>query len=464
LAPALRLKTEQEKSSFEFFAVYSNVQLRGFLDSPFWQREILQAAYQNEAIQHCIIALGAMHRRFHEGSNSHINEADVTDEYLQFALRQSNQAIQEIMKTSSAGPQEARPDKVTLMVCAILFSSMACLQGHQREGLLHLQSGIKMLNELDREGTEKPESHPVDVESLRSIFLGLDIQAHSIMNGDARARWESVSRTVQPKVLEPMDVESDALLAIERYFQALFSHALSFLQDTIHRSTEERDDVYHGYVRLLRRLDHGTDTLQMLCAKSTQSKSDDSQPLTALQLLQSQLEYVLRSPRQSLERKFEFVVDPTGKKLDIASHFTRMLDLASKLLPNNPKLPPVFTTASGPLQALWLIATRAPSDRLDLRKRAAALMRSCPRREGFWDGSVASSLIDQVMKIEQESTREEFGLSEDPGYDLIVPEDLRIINVALSYDEEDDRKAQINFRSGRDMAQRTPGRDTMVTW
>jgi hypothetical protein len=141
-----------------------------------------------------------------------------------------------------------------------------------------------------------------------------------------------------------------------------------------------------------------------------------------------------------------------------------MLHHASDLLPHNSKLSPVFTTASGPLQALWLIATRTPSHRLDLRKRAIGLMQDCPRREGFWDGSVASSLITEVMRLEQESAQEELGLSEDPGYDLIVPEDLRIVNVALSYDTDDDRKAKINYKSRRDLALRTPGRIQMVAW
>jgi hypothetical protein len=91
-------------------------------------------------------------------------------------------------------------------------------------------------------------------------------------------------------------------------------------------------------------------------------------------------------------------------------------------------------------------------------------MRDCPRREGFWDGSVASSLITEVMRLEQESAQEELGLSENPGYDLIVPEDLRIVNVALSYDTDDDRKAKINYKSRRDLALRTPGRIQMVSW
>jgi hypothetical protein len=63
-----------------------------------------------------------MHRRFYEGSNSHIDEADLRDEHLQFALRQSNHAIQGLMKATSPGGHANKADKVTLMTCAVSIS------------------------------------------------------------------------------------------------------------------------------------------------------------------------------------------------------------------------------------------------------------------------------------------------------------------------------------------------------
>jgi hypothetical protein len=175
LAPALRLQTPREQASFEFFTTHAVSSLRGFLDSPFWQRELLQAAHQHESIQHCIVALGAMHRRFYEGRSSHIHESELSDENLQFALRQSNQAIQGLLRSTGPGGHMASIDKVTLMTCSILFSSMACLQGHQREGMQHLRSGIRLLNEIDNEEYDRSERHPINVDSLRPILIGLDM-------------------------------------------------------------------------------------------------------------------------------------------------------------------------------------------------------------------------------------------------------------------------------------------------
>jgi hypothetical protein len=210
LAPALNLKTTQERDSFEFFTTYAVSSLRGFLDSPFWQREVLQAAHHHESIQHCIIALGAMHRRYYEGSVSHLIEADTTDQYLQFALRQSNQAIQGLLNAGHPGNRMASADKVTLMTCSVLFSSMACLQGHQKEGIQHVRSGIRLLNELDSE-EDKSDRHPINVDSLRSIFVGLDMQLRSIMTSQDAQYWEPPPRSQSPAVMQD-DLNSSSLI------------------------------------------------------------------------------------------------------------------------------------------------------------------------------------------------------------------------------------------------------------
>jgi hypothetical protein len=92
------------------------------------------------------------------------------------------------------------------------------------------------------------------------------------------------------------------------------------------------------------------------------------------------------------------------------------------------------------------------------------LMLSHPRREGFWDGLLAGQIAQEVLRIEQESTQEELGLLNMPDRDFIVPEDLRIVVVALTYDEVDNRKARVEFRNARNMANDTRGKVQYVIW
>jgi hypothetical protein len=506
LAPALDLKTTEERDSFEFFTTYAVSSLRGFLDSPFWQREVLQAAHHHESIQHCIVALGAMHRRFYEGTISRLNEADMTDQYLQFALRQSNQAIQGLLKAEGPSGRMTSADKVTLMTCSVLFSSMACLQGHQKEGTRHVRSGIRLLNELDSE-QGKVEPHPINVDSLRSILVGLDMHVRSIMTSQDARDWVPLPRSKSPAVLQDeldnpslvarhlhmqgldvqvssilnshnalefesaprskistilqgkAEVDNSSLVTIQLHLQTLINEVIAFLQATLDRLPDQSE-----YRRLLSRFDVCTVILDQLCARAVHSKGDFSQPLLALQLSHSQLEYYLRSPRGDLCDKFYFMADPHREPFDPVAHFTRMLDLATELLPQSSSLLPVFTTTMGPLAALWIIATRAPSVCTAIRKRAVRYMLSYPRREAFWDGMVAGQVAQEVLRLEQESAREELGLTATPSRDLIVPNDLRIVVVALKYDEHDNRRASIEHRSVRDMAMNRRGRMQYLSW
>lgn len=405
-----------------------------------------------------------MHRRFYEGNNSHIDEADMSDEHLQFALRQSNQAIQGLLRENGPGGRMAGADKVTLMTCSVLFNSMACLQGHQREGLLHLRSGIRMLNEMDREQKDKTERHPIDVESLRSIFIGLDMQARSIMNSAEARLWEPTPLSKENNDLQDVDLDDASLVAMQIHLQALVNRVLAFLQVTTKRAADEGEVVENEYRQLLMRFDHSTNLLERLCVKAAYSPVNVTQSLAALQLLHGQLEYYLRSPRGDLEAQFEFMKDASREPFDLAAHFTRMLDLATQLLSNSSSVSPVFTTSMGPLAALWMVATRSPSTCTALRKRAVRLMLSHPRREGFWDGLLAGQIAQEVLRIEQESTQEELGLLNMPDRDFIVPEDLRIVVVALTYDEVDNRKARVEFRNARNMANDARGKVQYVIW
>jgi hypothetical protein len=246
---------------------------------------------------------------------------------------------------------------------------------------------------------------------------------------------------------------------MQLYLQTLINEVIAFLQATLNRLPDQRD-----YQRLLSRFDTCTVLLDRLRIRADRSTGDFSQSLMALQLLHSQVEYYLRYPRRDVEEKFYFMADPDRVPFDPVAHFTRMLDLATRLLPHSSSLLPVFTTSMGPLAALWIIATRAPSECTDIRKRAVRVMLSYPRREGFWDGMVAGQVAQEVLRLEQESARRELGLTATLGCDLIVPDDLRIVVVSLKYNQDDNRSATVEHRSFRDMALNRRGSMQYLAW
>ncbi|KAF1844745.1 uncharacterized protein K460DRAFT_97860 [Cucurbitaria berberidis CBS 394.84] len=470
LVPALRFNTVEERESFDFFTSNAVVSLRGFLDSSFWEREVLQAAHREPAIQHCIVALGAMHRRFFEGRRSHINEEHMSDKYLQFALRQSNQAIQDLVGKQGLSGSMVKTDRVTLMTCSILFISMSCLQGYQKDAFEHLRSGIRMLNEMDSEENAKPENHPVDMDSLRSLFIGLDLQARSIMPTAQFRNWVPTPKLKTPASLPNPELNMASLLAMVRYMETLLNHLHAFFQGIMSRRTEETNDIYLEYSDLITRFNRGSAILEILCEKSSSNADEFSQPLTVLRLLQCQIEYLLRSPRSDVEDKFKLTMKSTSfddlfdEPFDHSTQLVKMFELATRLLPLSSSSSPVFTTTMGALSALWLVAFRAPSTCATLRKRAVTLMLSHPRREGFWDAMVAGRVAQEALRLEQESTQAELGFSFNPTQDVIVPDDLRMIAVAVSYVDDNKRRARVEYVNSRDLKAGNPGWVRWINW
>jgi hypothetical protein len=469
LAPAIHLNTKEERDSFEFFVSHAVSNLRGFLDSPFWQRELLQAAHREPAIQHCIIALGAMYRRFSEGSDSRLTETAILDKYLQFALKQSNQAIQDLLKKQNPSNKVARTDKVTLMTCAILFTSMCCLQGYQRDAIEHVRSGIRMLNEADQE--EENFDHPIELESLRTIFVGFDTQIRAIMPTHTSHTWVTKPKTKPLYDSPTRTLNMSALDTMLGHTQSLLNSIHAFNQRTKLRPADETDEVYSEYMELIRRFHSGTIVMQHLWTQAPAHGDEFLQPLTALELTQAQMEYLLRAPRADLVAKFPFLTNfkqarrPFKEPFDVAAQFVLIFELAAKLLPLSGPQTPIFQTPVGPTSALWLVAVRAPSSCQALRKRAMRLMLTHPRREGFWDGMLAGQIAEEALKLEQERTRAELGVFDlDISQDLEVPEHLRIIAFYLTHPEDSDRTVKVEFSDARDLAIGIPGSVKWISW
>jgi len=459
--PAIQFNTVEERESFDFFTSHAVYSLRGFLDSSFWQREILQAAQSIPAIQHCVIALGAMHRRFYEGDGSYVGETTLLDRQLLFALRQSNAAIRTLVKERGRSAELENVDRVTLMTCSILFSSMACLQGRQRDAYGHLRGGIQMLNEMDAQtsGSTQPR-HPITVDSLRALLVGLDLQVRGIPPSRGSKDWVAAPTATSMDVLPGSELNMSTLLVLLKYQVSLLNCIFAFYHSIVYRPAEEAALILPRYHDLLLRSHRGATTLSRLLTKSASSTGELSAALATLQLQQCQIEYILRSPRPDVESKFKLTAsltadnNPYTNPFDPAAHFTQIYNLASRLLPartttHPPR--PVFTIAAGPLSALYLIAMRAPSSCNALRRRALGLILSHPRREGLWDDRLAGHIAQKIMEIEQQNAREALGLGDSIVGDVEVPNELRVIAVLLGEAEGENSGSTVEYLTQRDI-------------
>lgn len=460
----IKFNSDQERESFDFFVSYAVYSLRGFLDSSFWQRELLQATQQIPAIRHCVAALSAMHRKYYEGDGSYVGETTFLDRQLEFALRQSNAAIRALVRQHDHNTPMAQADRVTFMTCSILFSSMACLQGRQGDAYEHLRSGIRMLNEMDTQASEATKScHPVTIESLRALFVGLDQQVRGIRPSRNSKDWVPTPKAESMEVLPTSEINMGTLPVLLRYQESLLNSIFAFHHSIVYRSAEEAADIQPRYHDLLLRSHRGAAALTRLLHQfASTSTGEFSAALTTLALQQCQIEYILRSPRPDIESKFHLTASLTNANnpyvhpFDPAAHFSQMYHLAARLLPtrtaDNRPPRPVFTITTGPLSALYLIIMRAPSSCNALRRQALGLILSHPRREGFWDGRIAGRMAQTLMEIEQQSARKALGLAGDSATlgDIEVPQHLRVIAVMLG-EAEGEKSGRVEYLTQADV-------------
>ena len=107
----------EERRCFDFFINRTASQLAGFWDSNFWGCLILRATFHQPAIRHAILALGSLHERFEAGDGAVINSIWDNREG-RFALKQYNQAIQELIKPTTGG----QPAVDVCLIACIIFA------------------------------------------------------------------------------------------------------------------------------------------------------------------------------------------------------------------------------------------------------------------------------------------------------------------------------------------------------
>ncbi|KAF2688618.1 hypothetical protein K458DRAFT_331071 [Lentithecium fluviatile CBS 122367] len=430
-----RFASKEEGESFDFFMKYAVRDLCGFFNSPFWQRELLQATHYHPAIRHGVIAVGAMHRRYASGEDCAAADK-VSDKQLTFALEQTNKAIQELTKSPEAASVTETQLK-TIMTCCILFSTLACLHCEQQEALNHIRCGLKLMKELIgmvmclEDPFASLYSHPVTLKSLRQTFLGLNVQALSMMSSTDLAHWEIIPAYFLencPTFLTPWV----SLECTQHYFESLLSNVLAFIQGTMELpsadSLETTDENVSEFVfaQLQQRFHTGIARLHRTFP-DVYSRTADADAIS-VRLICAQVELFLmmtspegvRGDRFDDEGPFEVLMDLVVRLEELR---VRHQEFAGGGFPR-----PVYSSTHGPSYTLFLVATRAPT--LQLRKKAIGILLKNPRRDGLWDGPWAGMIAQEAMTLEENAARKVLG---SEAVEQQIPSQFRIREIRFSY-------------------------------
>ncbi|KAF2867370.1 hypothetical protein BDV95DRAFT_582020 [Massariosphaeria phaeospora] len=485
----LDLNTTEEQEAFHFFKQHSASELSGFFDAVFWQSEILQASHSCPSIRYAVIALAALHRKFIVGRMPVVAE-DTSDKQLRFALLQSNRAIQEILRSPV---RKSISDKITIMASCVLFNCLASMQGHQNMALEHLRSGLKILREVDQELAsgegDDPSDHPISLSTLRTIFLYMSVQARGVMSNEMMKKWGP--KPVRRPTIPPTTFKT--FLQARLFFEAILNALYAFFQDLDAdppANDEETQASVRQYESLQDQFEEGSTRLAHFLSQLCHTNEEDREAVIGIRLIHLQIRFHLRACEG-----FNAECGVIGMNLHVDEHdLAEILDLVGQLLkaPANLTLSPgavpqdyypapgdernnsgtegptysrpVFSSNSGLLSGLWLVACMAidPAQ----RRRSIAMLLNYPRREGVWDSVLAGRIAWEQMVLEEAAALGEYEEDvkpfEEEKKSIHISEKHKIRAIDIRY--TDTRVATIKFQTLDEYKAGDAGRVTQIAW
>lgn len=166
-SPSLSLSPDpMENRSFQYFQTHTLPRWTEFFDSELWSQKVLQLSHTEPAIKHGVLALSTMHERFE--CTSPALSARTRD----FAFVQYMQAVKHSNDLLNARQQDGVNLEKVLMAC-IIFTCYENLAGNFKAANMHLQNGMRILNQYKRNSAQMTASQ----DSVSDVLYRFDLQA-----------------------------------------------------------------------------------------------------------------------------------------------------------------------------------------------------------------------------------------------------------------------------------------------
>ncbi len=403
----------QEQIALDHFRTRTAYKLPGVFTSDFWESIVFQASFAEPAVFHAVIALGAIHRN-QSSIAAGLENGQRTQSNESLGLQHYNKAIRYLVGYGkSRSKQATRP----VLVACVVFICLELLRGRFRTARAHLQSGLKLLSEM--------QSHP---------------SRKGWAEGKCNGRDDTFVVPPQHASVDNQLIDALTQLNIQ---SALFGQGVGYLQDIVpgYRSSgaDEIPRIFQTPGAARQHLDRLIDGVSFLSAKVKPSEMQYPIPEDFVQqkeLLQASLARWLRSYNASLPfldsnlniksrlsllllrlyHTMTSIMASTCLRLtdetvfdlhtqDFADMITQAVELFRQsvdlLAPPGSTQPPnlSFTLDMGYIPPLYYVGLKCRLPRL--RRQAIDLLESMPHREGVWDGEVAAYVARQVIEMEE---------------------------------------------------------------
>lgn len=235
--------TSDERRCLSYFQNHTIPTLLGLFDSTLWEKLVFQISQAEPAVYHAVVALSAIHYDS-EAKGMPLPMDQPRNTWHQFALEQLSRAFNLLTKRRTS--QDPRFCNVTL-VCCLLFVLSDLLRGHYDNAFSHLQSGIRILQDLQAHRqliAPIPREELVE-QSLVAAFAHLDIMSTHFGVGGPLLCIENELSDSSIDCDRSMPFQS--LQDVLRAFEPNFSMVFQFISPCMYRSP---DDIGADYEAL----------------------------------------------------------------------------------------------------------------------------------------------------------------------------------------------------------------------
>ncbi|KAJ9620983.1 hypothetical protein H2203_007570 [Taxawa tesnikishii (nom. ined.)] len=150
----------RERYSLHFYADFITSS-NGRADySDFWRQGLLQTSFQEPAILHGLVAIGALYEKNLRAKSGGYEVAKYNKSITEFAMAQFDRAIQCIRMSSYNNPNQQDP-RITLAVC-LLSAHFLNLQGLVEEAIEHGRMTLGLLQACKRGASRSSCALPLD--------------------------------------------------------------------------------------------------------------------------------------------------------------------------------------------------------------------------------------------------------------------------------------------------------------
>ena len=418
--------TSIERRHFNYFQHRTASDLAGHFNSGFWSQLVPQVSHCEPAVRHAVLALGSLHETLNNNGQE-FGTRPLSISGRETSLQQYDKAVT-ALRARMGSEDESNILEVALICCA-LFNSFETLHGNHDQALLHLQNGLKMLQEwkAQRAQSTVPSDSSSTQYELVQVFSRLNVQARSLLDPELPPFHNLTGTVVSKTVPDNFRDLNDA----RDFLYAMYNNGFTFYQGM----TEQMQS--HAPAPVLKPLDllsplaefgrldswliQWLSAFDKLIERSTSTMT--SRELKGATLLR--IHYLLG-----------FIVvhksiQPQQCAFDTYNeHFEQIVSLSSALAnstegPDPASARPAFSLDFGIIAPLYYTAVSCRDPHI--RRRAVSVL-SSPRHEGAWSAVDAARVGFLAVQVEEEGLGEVQSAKD-------VPESSRLSEINLTVSE-----------------------------